>query len=539
MSKRSLAIIIVAVLLVVSGVCGYHYVMLSGRQKSTEPTTLRIGTTMPIRTDNMFADYYFGIVTSLSHDRLMRLDAKGRVIPELAENWEVKEEGKVWILHLVKNATWHDGKPLTAEDVAFSINYLLEKVPIYKFHLRLVERAEVVDDYTVKISLKEPWARFTVNLLVVRVIPKHVWEKVDEPLKYHGEDVNIGSGPYVYKSFDEATGTIVFEANQNYRLGKPKVDKVTFKLYKSTEAMIMALKRGDIDTVYHYARGVEPLYVPVLIEDPNIDFMIKPNLGVDNNLWFNTKLYPYNLTEFRQAVSYALNYRDYVNSIMAGYAEVPNAGFVPKGWSYFKETRKLETNLEKACAMLDAVGLRDLNGDGWRDFSNGTTLTIPILVRTDLPEAGRLAELVKRDLESVGLKVDLIPVDPPTFRQRIDINKDFHAFISRTTMWGMMMWAGYGTGYVDARNIGWSLVDDKEFQTIVDEMLKTTSEEEYRNLAHKLQDLYAEKLYLIPLYWGKIIQPYRSDRISGLHYDPMYGILTKETFYAIEVKSKR
>ncbi|RLF97468.1 MAG: hypothetical protein DRN47_07060, partial [Candidatus Wolframiiraptor sp.] len=338
----------------------------------------------------MFADYYFGIVTSLSHDRLMRLDAKGRVIPELAENWEVKEEGKVWILHLVKNATWHDGKPLTAEDVAFSINYLLEKVPIYKFHLRLVERAEVVDDYTVKISLKEPWARFTVNLLVVRVIPKHVWEKVDEPLKYHGEDVNIGSGPYVYKSFDEATGTIVFEANQNYRLGKPKVDKVTFKLYKSTEAMIMALKRGDIDTVYHYARGVEPLYVPVLIEDPNIDFMIKPNLGVDNNLWFNTKLYPYNLTEFRQAVSYALNYRDYVNSIMAGYAEVPNAGFVPKGWSYFKETRKLETNLEKACAMLDAVGLRDLNGDGWRDFSNGTTLTIPILVRTDLPEAGRL-----------------------------------------------------------------------------------------------------------------------------------------------------
>jgi peptide/nickel transport system substrate-binding protein len=497
--------------------------------------TLIIGTTMDIRTDNMFADYYFGIITLLSHDRLFRMDENGSIMSELVEDWEVSEDGVVWTLRLVSNATWHDDKPLTAEDVAFSINYLKEKVPVYKSHLRLVERAEAVDGYTVKVTLKEPWFRLPLNLMVVRVIPKHVWEKVDKPLEYHDEDRNVGSGPFIYEGFDKASGTIMFRTNPEYRLGKPSVDRVVFKLFKNTEAMIMALKKGEVHTVYHYARGIDPVYVPALNES-GIKFIIKPNFGVDNNLWFNCKKYPYNVTEFRKAMSFALNYENYVKSIAAGYAMFPNAGWIPPVWAHYKETEKLHTNLSEAMTILDSIGFKDFDGDGWRELPNGSDFTMRILFRTDLPESSRLAELVKRDLESVGIKIDLTPADSPTFRQIVDVERGHEAFISRTTTWGMMMWAGYGTGYIDARNIGWSNVDDPEFQEVVDQMLRTTDEGNMRELVHRLQDIYAEKLYIIPLYWGEIIQPYRSE-IEGLSYDPMYGILSKDTWFNVKVGS--
>lgn len=526
---KKLILIVAIVIVALSAGC---VTVFEKEEKGTEKI-LRIGTTMPIKTDNIFVDYYFGILESVFNDRLFRIGEGGEIVPELVESWRIEEDGKVWILNIVRNATWHDGKKLTAEDVAFSINYLKAKVPGFRAHLALVEKAEVMDDYTVKITLEKPWAAFLANLIVVRVIPKHVWEKVENPLEYYGDDRNIGSGPFIYKGFDKA-GVIVFEKNPNYRLGKPNVDKIIFKLYKNTEAELIALKREDIDTTYFYARGLDPIYVPTLLADKNIRFLLEPNLGVDNALWFNNKVYPYSVKEFRIAISYALDYSEYVRSIATGYAETPRAGFVPPGWNYYKETRELIRNLTMAAEILDSIGFKDYDGDGWRDMSNGSAFTMNIIMRSDLPEATRLAELVKRDIEELGIRVKLVPVDMMSFRKIVDQERSHEVVISRTTMWGMMMWAGYGSGYVDSRNLGWANVDDAELHRIVDEMLKTTDEAKMKELAHELQDLYAEKIYMIPLYWGKIIQPYR-DRIDKLVYNPMMGILNKETWFNIKI----
>lgn len=537
MRGKGKLLVIVLVVAIVVGVWGYLATLEKTPSKPTSaPKVLRIGTTMPIKTDNIFADYYFGIVEDVFNDRLFAIGERGEIVPELVESWRVEEDGKIWILRIVKNATWHDGKKLTAEDVSFSINYLKAKVPAFGAHLALVKKAETLDDYTVKITLEKPWTAFLANLIVVRVIPKHVWEKVENPLEYYGSDRNIGSGPFVFKGFDSSSGTITFEANPNYREGKPKVDLLIFRLYKNTEAELMALKKGDIDTTYFYARGLDPIYVPALLADPNVRFLLEPNFGVDNALWFNNKLYPYSVKEFRVAISYALNYSEYVRAITAGYAENPKAGFVPPGWKYYKETRELVRNLTIATEILDSIGFKDYDGDGWRDLPNGTAFTMKIMMRSDLPEATRVAELIKRDLEEVGIRVKLVPLDVMSFRTVVDRERSHEVVISRTTMWGMMMWAGYGSGYVDSRNIGWANVEDAEFHRIVDEMLKETDENKIRGLAHKLQEMYAENLYMIPLYWGKIIQPYRVDRVDGLVYTPMMGILNHRTWFSVEVK---
>jgi peptide/nickel transport system substrate-binding protein len=94
----------------------------------------------------------------------------------------------------------------------------------------------------------------------------------------------------------------------------------------------------------------------------------------------------------------------------------------------------------------------------------------------------------------------------------------------------MMMWGGGGTGYFDARNIGWAMVDQAEFQGLVDQLLKTTDPQETRKLMAQVQQFYARELPAIPLYWNRLLQPYNA-RYEGWKVNPMYGFLWDESWY--------
>lgn len=529
-----LLIVLVVAAVLIAASSKYPFVPAPTVQQ-TQNRTLTIGTVNVVKTDNYVKDYYMGIFSAcFILDPLARVDSSGQIVPYLV-NWTT-EDSKVWNLTLVVNAKWHDGRPVTAEDVAFTIMYLKEKDPNYATHFQFVQSAIPLDDRTVKVTLSREWTSFPVGLAATRLMPKHVWSNVTDPASYTGSDRNIGCGPFVYGGFDAGSGTMIFIANKDYWRGRPNVDKVVLKIYTSTDAMLMALKKGDIATTFAYAKGIDPIYVPSLLEEKNITMMVLPNFGVDNSLWFNCMRYPYNLTEFRNAISYALEYGDYVNYIAAGYAKVPTKGWIPDCWSYYVPKPKLTKNESSATLILSSIGFVDRDGDGWRDYPNGTAFVMKILTRSDIAESLKLAELIKRDLEKIGIKTQIVPADVSTFQTITQNTKDFDSAISRTTFWGMIMYAGAGTLYFDNRNMGWANVNDPEYQAAVDEILKTANQTHVKELYAKLQDLYAEKMYAIPLYWGKIIQPYRSDLVDGLVYDTMYGVLGKDTWFSVTVK---
>jgi peptide/nickel transport system substrate-binding protein len=497
---------------------------------------LTIGTTNIVKTDNLIKDYYMGIFAAIfTHDPLVVVDQGGDIVPYLV-NWSTKDL-KEWELKLIRNATWHDGKPVTAEDLAFTITYLKEKSPSYAIHFQFVKSVELKDSRTVLVKLDREWVSFPVGLAATRLIPKHVWSKVDDPMTYSGEDRHIGCGPFKYGGFDPASGTMLFVANRDYWRGPPNVDKVILKFYGSTDAMLMALKKGDIAVTYAYASGVDPAYVPSLLEEKGISFIIQPNFGVDNSLWFNCKRYPYNMSAFRRAIAYALDYGSYVTFITSGYAKVPTAGWIPDCWYYYVKKPSLVKNISLAKSMLDSLGFIDRDSDGWRDYPNGSAFTMKILVRSDIALSARLAELIKRDLEAVNIRTQIVPVDLSTFTTIVEHTKDFDTMISRTTFWGMITHAGAGTLYFDSRSMGWANVGDQRYHALVDEILRTSDQTRIRELYETLQDLYADNMYAIPLYWGKIIQPYRSDMVDGFVYNPMYGILGKDTWFSVVVKT--
>ena len=516
---------------------GGYFLTGSPASNNTQSVTkaLTIGTTNIVKTDNFVKDYYMGIFAAcFILDPLAAVDQGGSIVPYLV-NWSTADS-KDWTLTLIRNATWHDGVPVTAEDVAFTITYLKAKDPNYATHFQFVVSAEPLDNRTVVVKLSREWTSFTTGLAATRLIPKHVWANVTDPATYAGSDRNIGCGPFTYGGFDSASGAMTFNANKNYWRGAPVVDKVTLRFYTSTDAMLMALKKGDIAATYAYASGIDPVYVPPLLEEKNVSFIIMPNFGVDNSLWFNCMRYPYNMSEFREAISYALDYNGYVTFIAAGYAKVPTKGWIPDSWDYCVEKPLLAKNASRAASMLDSLGFADRDSDGWRDFPNGTAFTMKILARSDIALSMRLAELVKRDLENIRIRVQIIPADVSTFQTITQKTKDFDSAISRTTFWGMIMYAGAGTLYFDNRNMGWANVDDPEYHAVVDEILRTANQSRTKELYRRLQDLYATNMYAIPLYWGKIIQPYRSDMVGGLVFDTMYGILGKDTWFSVIVK---
>lgn len=496
--------------------------------------TLTVGTTMEVMGINI-DDYYFGIMRAmLTHMGLVMLGEDGNFTGSLAESWN-SQDGQTWTFKLKEGVTWHDGKPVTANDVKFSMEYLPSYSAQYKSHFKLVESVEAPDDETVIIKLSQPNARFLVNLLVLRTLPEHIFAGVEDPKTFNDKEAAIGCGPYVFDRYDEAAGLVVFKANENYYRGVPNIREVRFRNFKNPDTMYMALQKGEVDLPYFYAAGTDPFYVPNLIKNDNLKLHLTENSGVPNSLFFNTTKPPVNDPGFRTALSYAIDYKEMLSIFAAGYGSVPNAGFVPGGTPGFIETRQLAYNPDQAGQLLEELGYKS-SGNGFRQ-KDGKIVELEIIVRNDLAENLRVAELLKRYFEAVGIKVNIKPVDGTLFRTISDQEKSHICFISRTTPWGMMMWGGYGTGYFDARNIGWAVIEDPAFQSIVDKMNLALNNDEYMAAAADLQRYYAEQLPAIPLYWNSLIQPY-NNKFEGWRVSPMYGFLYEDTWFSLKQVSK-
>jgi len=292
----------------------------------------------------------------------------------------------------------------------------------------------------------------------------------------------------------------------------------------------MAFRKGEIDVPYIYAKGVSYYYLPVLRKNPNVDIMIVQGGGLGNVLWINNSRKPLSDACFRRALSYAINYKELRELFTAGLGSIPDAGFVPEGMPGYVKTRKMAFDVQKARSMLEWAGYRDLDGDGRREAPDGSPVSLTLVASNALPDQARLSEMLKGYLYEAGVSVTLKLVDATTFSTIMDTDKSFDLAIYGTTRWGMSMGSGYGSGYVDARYYGWSVVTDPAYQALVDELKTTGDKNRRRHLATRVQHYYADEMTQIPLYIMPIIQPYNR-KYEGWTYSTYTGLLCPETFY--------
>lgn len=494
----------------------------------SEKAVLKIATPGMVKSTSFIGDSNLGVFAHLSNPPLMKMDSGGKLTGQLVENYEVSENNTCWTFCLKDNLYWSDGEPVTPEDVDFSIRYYGKKTPWASWINDTLESSAVSDaNNSVTFKFNKPYTRIDLEFATYNILPAHVWETIENPMEYTNNGPYTGCGPYYLKQIDLNAGKLVFEKNPYWKGKAPEFETVEVHFYSSADVATLSLKNGEVDTYYKYAGSYPYSGIEQLEGTGNFDFIEKTDIGLVF-LAFNLEKAPFSDPEFREALAYAINYEEIVNLETLGHGEVPNRGFVPPAMENFKETEKLEYSPEKARKTLEKAGYKDSNGNGILEGKDGKDIKLEILIR---PEYARTGELLEEYFEHVGLASDLRTADSDTWMTLKD-NYEYDMTVTRSTPWGMLMHASWGSGYFDSRRTGQGVMhnlDDPEFLKLCDDVLATTDPEELQAYAYEIQDYYAENLPAVPLYWNSVVTPYNR-HIEGWYTDPLYGIYNLDNF---------
>ena len=491
---------------------------------------LKIGTPNVVKSASIHGDSNMGVFSHLSNPTLMKMAADGSIEGLAAKSCQVSEDGKTWRFIIRDDLYWSDGKRLTPEDVQFTFNYLKERYPAAGWMKEVVGDITLEGDDQVVFKLTKPYSRLSLEFATYPLLAKHIWQEVEDPMEYINEGEIVGCGPYYIARTDLEAGIIYFQKNPYWNGTEPYFDSIEIHTYSNMDVLSLALEKGEVDAYYKYAGTYPYTSLKKLKDTGNFDFVEKDNIGLIF-LGLNLKREPMSDISFRQALSYALNYSEMLKLDALGYGKVPNAGFVPPSMDGFKETRKLEYDPSRARAILEDAGYKDSNGNGIIEGKDGQEMKLTLLTRTDYQ---RMTELVVDYLRDLGIESEIKNVDSSTWIKQKD-EGNYDMTVTRSTPWGMLMHASWGTGYFDSRRTGEGVLhvlDDPKFQGLCDDILAATDEDQRKSLAHELQDYYAENLPGIPLYWNLVVTPYNKE-FTGWISDPLYGIFNVDNFLSV------
>lgn len=497
----------------------------SNTNESQTIDTFIVGTNAEITAANR-SEYNYDVISgTLSQLAPIWVDEAGEFHALLC-NFST-DDSKTWTLTVMDGMKWHDGKPVTADDIKFTLEYMDTQTDGGYAERYLDIR--VLNDKTIELELERPNPRELSNLTTLRIMPKHIYDGVSDYTTVDTNLANIGCGPYKFSRFDSNAGVVEFTAFEAYPAGTPKVKNVIIKLFDNEDTMYMALKAGEIDMVYKYSGGINPTVIEDLQKAGNLTLYPVHNTANSATLIFNNNVKPFQDNNLRMAVSYAIDYDAFRKTFGSAYAISSTAGFIPKGTYGYIETEVLKRDLEKAKDYLKAAGCVDKDGDGYVEY-NDETLTLPIMLRDDKPVHTRYAELLKNNLEEIGILVTLDVQEVANFRELTEKQQAQTAIITGLTSFGMAKNQGLASLYLWGENsMGYGQVFDTSYKALLDKADVATSMEEYKAVAEEIQNYYAQTRPAIALFWDAHVQAYKS-KYDGFIVDGTFGIMNVQSF---------
>jgi peptide/nickel transport system substrate-binding protein len=327
-------------------------------------------------------------------------------IPGLAASWTASADKRTWTYKLRPNLKWSDGQPLTADDVAYTINRARREEWLNYSQTVANVTATAPDPRTVvlKSSVADP----KLPVMDVYILPKHVWSKYDKAAigKYAARD-GVGSGPYTLDRVQKGQFWTL-KANPNYWRGKPRVDRVVFRKFNNGDAMVSALRRGQVDAVQDV-----PSNAFLQLQKQDGIATVQGQQGSFNELGMNggaglKKPHPALLDRrVREAIARAIDKKTIVERVMRGLAKPAdtispsaNPSWMPK----LTPDQRFDFDLKRANQILDQAGYKDTNGDGIREMpGGGRPLRLRYAVRQESNIAQPVAEFVTGWLKDIGI----------------------------------------------------------------------------------------------------------------------------------------
>jgi peptide/nickel transport system substrate-binding protein len=417
---------------------------------------------------------------SFVFDTLVWKDDDG-YLPALAEDWRYIEEENAYVFDLRDDVTWHDGEKFTADDVVFTVDYIQDH-PYQWVDSGVIDRAEAAGDRSVELYLSEPYAPFMdLVACTLPILPRHIWEDVSDPASFRDEEALVGTGPFKLADYDQVQGTYLYEAYDGYYQGVPKVGRIIF-VKMSDQTSPAGLKQGSID-----AASVPPEAV-LQLEGSGLE-VIEGAHDWNAKLMINHQKEPFSDPEFRRALAYAIDREALVDVTQRGQAIVGSPGLVPPDSDWYNpDVEEYEYDPDLARQMISDLGLA------------GEEVEILVAERGTAGWPGsRVADLIEEQLEDAGLDVTLRSLDGATLDTRVQAWEFDLALLGHGGL-------GADPDYLRRMTLDATLNsvqyhEDDELTDILEGQQSETDEDDRADMIFEAQELYAEDLPAITLYY--------------------------------------
>jgi peptide/nickel transport system substrate-binding protein len=473
--------------------------------------------------------------------------------PGLAESWEESADGKTWTYTLRPDLVWSDGTPLTANDVAYTFNRILEgryEQRNYGNYVRNITSVEATDDRTVVMTVRAPSP--IMERLAVYILPEHVWSGVDakavksfanEP---EGEPL-VGSGPFLVA--ERRTGQFIrLVANDNYYAGRPKVDELVFRIYNNPDALGQALIKGEVD----FATGLTADVFSTLEGQEGITTYAGDYSGF-NELAFNMGAATADGKpigdgnphlqdqQVRLAISHAIDRQQMVDKILNGYG-TPGSTIIPPLYTTLHIDPGTQTyDPALANQILDDAGYA-MGPDGVRVGPDGVPMKYRLFVRTDSDSSVKSGEYFKSYLAAIGIEAEIKPVDENALFEIIG-RGEFDMFewgwvVEPDPDYQLSTFTCAKRSYEDGGEIYADLSDsfycNEEYDRLYAAQSEETDQAARGEIVKQMQQILYDAVPYVVTYYYDNLEAYRSDRFTGFVGQPegsgsllfQYGVYT-------------
>lgn len=450
-----------------------------------EPRTL-----VPI----LASDSSSAAICGLIFNGLVKYDKDLNLIGDLAERWEVSQDGLEITFYLRKEVRWQDGVLFTARDVEFTYKSLIDpgvRTP-YGGDFQMVKRLDVLDDYTLKVFYKEPFSPGLASW-GMNIMPAHLLEKEDlNTTKFSRNPV--GTGPYKFKSWK--TGEKVeLVSNHDYFEGRPYIDRYIYRIIPDTATLFLELRARAVDytslTPIQFRRQTETEFFKKNFQRFNF-----PSFGY-TYMGYNLKDPKFKDVNVRRAINYAVNKEEIIRGVLLGLGRVSTGPFIPESWAYNKDVKPLEYDPEKAKALLKEAGWSDRDGDGILE-KDGMKFSFTVITNQGNDERKMALEIIQRRLKEVGIEVKIKIIEWSAFVSEFIDKRRFEAVLLG---WSLSLdpdmydiWHSSKTKEGEFNFVGYS---NKEVDRLLLDGRRTFNQDERKRIYRRIHEiLYEDQPYL-------------------------------------------
>ena len=430
-------------------------------------------------------------LVELMFNGLVAINARQEIVADLAERWDVTDGDKRYVFDLRRDVVWHDGRPMTADDVVFTFQVMTNPKTVSSARLRyeFIEAVNRLDDHRVEVVLKRPILN-ALGKLTFKIIPRHALQGRDYLTRTDPFVQNpIGTGPYRLVRVT-GDGEYMLAANERYYKGRPHIDTITMRPFADQNIMTQALLFNALDMIVQ----VSPRDLPQI--DGDRRFVLTPYNALSYSFFAHNMKHPVLADRrVRQAITYAIDREEMLKAFFGGRGTLISGPFAPGSWAYNLDVQPYPFDVAKARALLEEAGLRDTDGDRIVEKDGEPVrLSLKVPIERESDSVKRVVLAFQNYLRAVGLDVKVEFREWQAWKEDVFGRQDFDIILAS---WVFDDSADISTLFHSGeigpwRNnfIGYS---NPEVDALIVEAKLTLDKEKRRSINQKLHAILAEE----------------------------------------------